>query len=197
MLVTVDGARLRELRIRKGWTREVLSVRSGVSERAIQDIEKGVTPHPRPNTVLWLAASLEVTPESLWLHSEPRAAAGAPASRPLAVVLVRDLRGTMLNRQQVAEDRIRIGRDAENDIVLPDAGVSLYHALLVLRDQVWEVRDLGSANGTYVRGQLVSQPQKVLPGEAIGIGSFLLELRPPSELCAPNPTLRLRVRQPL
>jgi len=197
VLVTVDGAKLRELRIRKGWTREVLSVRSGVSERAIQDIEKGVTPHPRPNTVLWLAGSLEVTPESLWLRSEPRAAAGLATARPLAVVLVRDLKGTTLNRQQVTEDRIHIGRDAENDVVLPDAGVSLYHALLVLRDQAWELRDLGSANGTYVSGQLVSQPQTIKPGETIGIVPFLLELRPPSELCPPNPTLRLRLRPPL
>lgn len=198
MLARIDGDKLRELRIRKGWTLEALAVRSGVSERAIQDIEKGLTLQPRPNTVRWLAQVLEVEPETLWLDADPgpTAAPVTTAKAPRALVIVQDAAGTLLNRLSVTGDQIRIGRDAGNDVVLLDVKVSLFHALLVLRAEAWELRDLGSANGTFVGGQAVEQPRTLKTGEQVTIASFVIELRPPEDLASPTATLRMKRDRP-
>lgn len=45
---------------------------------------------------------------------------------------------------------ISIGREPNNDIELPDQRVSRHHAILWAEDGYWHVRDLDSANGTYV-----------------------------------------------
>ena len=45
---------------------------------------------------------------------------------------------------------VGIGREANNDIELGDERVSRHHAVLWAEDGVWHVRDLDSANGTYI-----------------------------------------------
>lgn len=194
MLAKIDGDKLRNLRIRKGWTLERLAVRSGVSERAIQDIERGATLHPRPNTVRWIAEALEIEPESLWSRpEEPRLEDAARRAR--AVVVLRDPAGQALSRWEIRRDQIRIGRDTDNDVVLLDPAVSLFHALLVQREgqseEIWELRDLGSANGTFVAGEPLKCPTDVTLGATITIAGFTLELCPPSRTYSPTATVRL------
>jgi serine/threonine-protein kinase len=50
----------------------------------------------------------------------------------------------------LTETRLRMGRRAEQDIVLPDPTISAAHALLSWQDGQWRVEDLGSTNGTYL-----------------------------------------------
>ena len=45
---------------------------------------------------------------------------------------------------------IRIGRDADNDIVLDDPRVSGHHARLIVSDSQTLIQDLGSSSGTFV-----------------------------------------------
>src|SRR5205807_331407 len=45
-----------------------------------------------------------------------------------------------------------IGRDAGNDIAVPDEAASARHAVLEQRDEEWWIEDLGSTNGTLVNG---------------------------------------------
>jgi FHA domain len=45
---------------------------------------------------------------------------------------------------------VAIGREANNDIELTDDRVSRHHAVLWAEDGEWHVRDLESANGTYI-----------------------------------------------
>ncbi|HKS46901.1 MAG TPA: FHA domain-containing protein [Amycolatopsis sp.] len=71
--------------------------------------------------------------------------------------------------------KTRIGRLPENDIVLDDLLVSRRHALLYRRDGGWRIADQGSANGTYLNGQPVSDGP-VGEGDVIGIGHSLLQL---------------------
>ena len=52
-------------------------------------------------------------------------------------------------------DRVTVGRDPSNQVVLPDPNVSRFHAELVARAGGWEVVDLGSQNGTRVGGEPV------------------------------------------
>lgn len=67
----------------------------------------------------------------------------------------------------------RVGRGADNDLVLPSSGVSRHHAALVLDGEIVTVRDLDSTYGTRVGGVAVKSKQVGL-GEAIDIGSFRL-----------------------
>jgi hypothetical protein len=45
---------------------------------------------------------------------------------------------------------VAIGRDPANDIEFSDDRVSRYHAVLWAEDGVWQIRDLDSANGTFI-----------------------------------------------
>ncbi|MFJ9626702.1 FHA domain-containing protein [Streptomyces sp. NPDC101175] len=65
---------------------------------------------------------------------------------------------------------IRIGRAADNDLVVDDLIVSRRHAeLRALADGTYEIVDLGSHNGTYLNGQPVPRAT-VGPGDIVGIG---------------------------
>jgi pSer/pThr/pTyr-binding forkhead associated (FHA) protein len=45
---------------------------------------------------------------------------------------------------------IAIGREPNNDIELPDQRVSRHHAVIWAEQGVWRIRDLDSANGTFI-----------------------------------------------
>ncbi|KPI13419.1 FHA domain containing protein [Actinobacteria bacterium OK074] len=65
---------------------------------------------------------------------------------------------------------LRIGRGADNDLVLDDLVVSRHHAELRAHpDGTYEIADLGSHNGTYLNGQRITRAL-VAPGDVVGIG---------------------------
>ncbi|MET8244444.1 FHA domain-containing protein [Streptomyces sp. NPDC005202] len=65
---------------------------------------------------------------------------------------------------------IRIGRSADNDLVVDDLVVSRRHAELHARpDGTYEIVDLGSHNGTFLNGRPVSRAV-VGPRDIVGIG---------------------------
>jgi len=63
-------------------------------------------------------------------------------------------------------------RPNAGDIVLSDSKVSRPHARLFWQNGIWNVTDLGSANGTYVDGTLVpsNQTRAVRNGSQIRLG---------------------------
>lgn len=69
---------------------------------------------------------------------------------------------------------IFLGRDLSNDIVINDPEVSRRHARLVLTGNTYAIEDLGSTNGTFLRGQRLAGPVVLTPGEAITIGENVL-----------------------
>ena len=69
----------------------------------------------------------------------------------------------------IARPRVTIGRDPGNDLVLDSPIVSRRHAELELRDDAVWLRDLGSANGTAVNGQPITE-QPLRDGDIIRIG---------------------------
>lgn len=64
---------------------------------------------------------------------------------------------------------VRVGRSKENELVLDDANVSQFHAVLRwIVPGKWEVRDLGSRNGTVLDGKrLVPGKRRVLERGAV------------------------------
>ncbi|MEU9502039.1 FHA domain-containing protein [Streptomyces sp. NPDC048196] len=77
-------------------------------------------------------------------------------------------------------DRVmRIGRALENELVVSDLQVSRHHAEFhATPDGRFEIRDLGSHNGTYVNGQPVPKSGRapVGPNDIIGVGHSTFRL---------------------
>lgn len=66
-------------------------------------------------------------------------------------------------------DRVTIGRAPSNNVVLDDPTVSWLHAELVREEDAVLLRDLSSANGTYVEGRPVGE-LPIDPGTTLRIG---------------------------
>ncbi|MFE7396422.1 FHA domain-containing protein [Streptomyces sp. NPDC057557] len=81
---------------------------------------------------------------------------------------------------QVALGRVmRIGRALENELVVSDLQVSRHHAEFhATPDGRFEIRDLGSHNGTYVNGQPLSKSGSALigPNDIVGVGHSTFRL---------------------
>ncbi len=60
-----------------------------------------------------------------------------------------------------------IGRSAGNDIHIPEEHVSRQHAVINYRDGVFMITDLGSANGTFVNDEQVTEPYPLFSGDKI------------------------------
>jgi len=70
------------------------------------------------------------------------------------------------------EDRLSIGRDSKNDIVIDNSFISGFHAeFLRQEDGSYEVVDLKSSNGTYVNGKRVVQA-RVKGGDKVSFGQL-------------------------
>ena len=74
---------------------------------------------------------------------------------------------------QLEGERLTIGRDPANDVVLPDPNVSRFHAEVVARDGRLRLVDLDSRNGTRFDGELVEETP-LEPGSEVGIGPYRL-----------------------
>ncbi|MEV4410725.1 ATP-binding cassette domain-containing protein [Catellatospora sp. NPDC049609] len=66
--------------------------------------------------------------------------------------------------------RIRLGREADNDIVLADLQASRYHAELRRTGDTFTLVDLGSRNGTFLNGRQVQKPTLMHAGDMVSIG---------------------------
>jgi len=97
--------------------------------------------------------------------------------------------------------RITVGRDPDNSIELKEAAVSRLHAVLERYGATWCVRDLGSANGTYVNGQRIMDDHRLDRSHEISIGQSRLVFRgtgdaqpETTERASPPPDLTRRER---
>jgi pSer/pThr/pTyr-binding forkhead associated (FHA) protein len=60
-----------------------------------------------------------------------------------------------------------IGRQAGNDICIPEQHVSRQHAVINYRDGIFMITDLGSANGTFVNDRQLTEPFPLASGDVI------------------------------
>jgi len=77
------------------------------------------------------------------------------------------------SRYHLDESVHSIGRTHANSIRLHDTEVSRNHAELVRRGDTYVVRDLGSSNGTFVNGRLVSE-RELASGDKVQVGRSTL-----------------------
>ncbi len=108
-----------------------------------------------------------------WETTLPVAALHHSGAGNLRVVIVGDqIAGT---HQLPPSGTVSIGRSEESVIRVHDPSISRRHALLHVGDAL-VLEDLGSANGTYVRGVRVESGKtvEIVPGDVVEIGTTLL-----------------------
>jgi hypothetical protein len=74
--------------------------------------------------------------------------------------------------------KTHIGRERDNDLALTDPRVSRYHAMIELVGGQWTIRDMGSANGTFVNDQFISEAHPLAPDDRIIVGDTELVFQP-------------------
>src|SRR5437763_10945066 len=73
-------------------------------------------------------------------------------------------------RQQLQAGTISIGRASDCTIPIKDRYLSRRHAEIVISDGHWVLKDLGSANGTYLNGSRVENELRLHAGDRIRLG---------------------------
>jgi hypothetical protein len=76
----------------------------------------------------------------------------------------------------LTEGPVTIGREEDNRIVLADSRASRHHAAIEDRAGTLVIRDLNSANGTFVNRRRVAGTQVLRQGDAIRIGDTFLDV---------------------
>ncbi len=79
-------------------------------------------------------------------------------------------------RYPIGTTGLRLGRAADNDVVLTDAEVSRRHAVIRWQDGRPWIEDSGSRNGTFVDEVRLTQPQPLRPGQVIRLGHTRLQV---------------------
>lgn len=115
-----------------------------------------------------------------------RGGVGRPAARPTAptarktraqprelVVHVPDGRPRVLP----LDGEIRFGRAPTCTVVLSDSYTSEQHARIFPEGDDWLVADMGSTNGTFLNQAKVTAPAPLAPGDQLGIGKTVVEVR--------------------
>ena len=92
---------------------------------------------------------------------------------------------------KLARSALTIGRNADNDIVLPSEGVSRHHARLDAVEAGWMVTDLGGINGTWLDDQRVlpDKPVEFEPGSSLLVGPYKLIMEYNQETAEPALTV--------
>jgi FHA domain/Domain of unknown function (DUF1707) len=124
---------------------------------ALHDLPHREPPGPRPGWLMGTVTRLSAFNERLrhaWRSEQlPQLLLPAPGPMPLA-----------------------IGRASGSGLRLNHGSVSRQHALLFGSGIGWTLRDLGSANGTWVNGRRVADSVRVRPGDHVSFGAMSFRL---------------------
>jgi DNA-binding winged helix-turn-helix (wHTH) protein len=80
-------------------------------------------------------------------------------------------------RAGLSEGEHVLGRDPELELFLDAPGVSRRHALISIVGEEATLEDLGSKNGTFVKGQRVASPTVLGNGDVVWVGPFSMTFR--------------------
>lgn len=85
----------------------------------------------------------------------------------------------------ITQYETNIGKATHNHIVLTDPTVSNAHAILIAREGGYSIADLGSRNGTFIKGEKLGTHAHVLRhGDTIQLGETVLTFRNANETAA-------------
>jgi len=107
----------------------------------------------------------------------------APATRVVAAKAISMYLTSAARSYLLAEGTTLIGRAHDAAIRIDSGGVSRHHASILVRGTEAWVEDLGSKNGTFVSGELVTGARELEDGDEIRVGPVTLTFKvaPPTE----------------
>ncbi len=96
---------------------------------------------------------------------------------------------SVAGREYALTDRLLIGRADDNDIIIHAPGVSRHHSEIIAKSDKVTIKDLGSANGTRVNGELIIT-RDLKAGDRIRIADVeFIFVAPQPEAAAPSPSV--------
>jgi pSer/pThr/pTyr-binding forkhead associated (FHA) protein len=144
-------------------------------------------PQVESESPLMLESPVDAAPpviEALPPLPDSTSEAGPATVRPVAEVLLL-LGDKQLGAFSLGGGELTIGRTPGNDIVIDNVGVSRRHAVMRVQDGKAFLEDLGSANGTFVRGQKIER-HELQDGDEIAIVKHRLVYRIPKDSETPS-----------
>ena len=99
----------------------------------------------------------------------------AKNTAPALLIVGGDLNGTLFD---LLEEEITVGKSSSNKIQLEFSGISRNHFKITMGDNIANVEDLGSTNGTFVNNKRIDGPTELSKGDIIKIGSMALKYLP-------------------
>lgn len=96
------------------------------------------------------------------------------------------------NTIEIAEGELTIGRSRDNDLTINEPSVSRHHAVIVRTAVGTILRDLGSANGTFINKRRITE-EPLHDGDSILLGRAELHFEAPEEV--PQATVRVDVSE--
>lgn len=96
------------------------------------------------------------------------------------LVIYEEINGanTVFETFYLQENRITIGSDDDNQLILESPDVDPMHASLELRENHhWFLQDLGGAGGTGVNGQLIAGPYMLRHNDVIEVGFVKMQFQ--------------------
>ncbi|MFJ9877825.1 FHA domain-containing protein [[Kitasatospora] papulosa] len=134
--------------------------------------------HQAPQQPAWQQAPQQQPPVPHQQNRGGAPGAGAPGGGACTPPVYGDRSPTTFHQLDLGRV-MRIGRALENELVVSDLQVSRLHAeFRATPDGRFEIRDLGSHNGTYVNGQPLSKSGSALigPNDIVGVGHSTFRL---------------------
>lgn len=139
---------------------EYREVRSTTGERSVSRLVISTAAPPPPQLPPEMAGPARAHPAPFVEQPSPRVAVAGTVVLRAAQIPV-----------------IRLGRAPDNNFILDAPSVSRNHAILSYEHGSQPVlTDLGSTNGTFVNGQLLTGPHQLSPEDLIFLGGFLLHV---------------------
>lgn len=84
--------------------------------------------------------------------------------------------GPLSGQRLEVADELVLGRGEAADVVVDDSEISRRHVVLRPAGDTVEIEDLDSLNGTWVNGERLDDPRRLMSGDVVRLGSSQLEL---------------------
>ncbi len=92
----------------------------------------------------------------------------------MSAVLVVSCNKVLVQKFELNQPRVVIGRSQRCDLVLQDRELSREHSEITKAGTVYKVADLGSRNGTDLNGEMITEAQALKDGDTITLGDYQL-----------------------